>query len=61
MLSYQVLGVRKFPFLELSPMRWARDRYIQGAQATLGETAFETARAEGRAMSSPQAIVFARQ
>jgi predicted ATPase/DNA-binding winged helix-turn-helix (wHTH) protein len=42
-------------------IRWVRDRYVARSRATLGETAFETARTEGRGMSSTQAIAFARQ
>jgi non-specific serine/threonine protein kinase len=42
-------------------IRWVRDRYIERARAAVGETSFETARAEGRAMSSAQAIAFAHQ
>jgi predicted ATPase/DNA-binding winged helix-turn-helix (wHTH) protein len=42
-------------------IRWIRDRYIAGAQSAAGELLFEAARTEGRAMSSMQAIAFARQ
>jgi predicted ATPase/DNA-binding winged helix-turn-helix (wHTH) protein len=42
-------------------IRWVRDRHIACARAAIGETSFETARAEGRAMSPAQAIAFARQ
>jgi hypothetical protein len=42
-------------------IRWARDRYIERARAAVGETSFDTARAEGRAMSFAQAIAFAHQ
>ena len=38
-----------------------RDRFIESVQASLGAGAFETARAEGRAMLPEQAIAFARQ
>jgi hypothetical protein len=38
-----------------------RDRYIERARTSVGETAFEAARTEGRAMSSLEAIAFARQ
>ena len=41
-------------------IRWVRDRSIERARASAGETVFETARTEGRAMSSAQAIAFAR-
>ena len=40
---------------------WVRNRYVARARAVLGEASFETARTEGRAMSSAQAIAFARQ
>jgi non-specific serine/threonine protein kinase len=42
-------------------IRWVRDRSIERARAVAGETSFDTARTEGRAMSSAQAIAFARQ
>jgi predicted ATPase/DNA-binding winged helix-turn-helix (wHTH) protein len=42
-------------------IRWIRDRYIERARAVAGETSFDAARTEGRAMSSAQAIAFARQ
>jgi predicted ATPase/DNA-binding winged helix-turn-helix (wHTH) protein len=42
-------------------IRWVRDRHIACARAAVGETSFETARTEGRAMSPAQAIAFARQ
>jgi hypothetical protein len=42
-------------------IRWIRDRYIEGAKIAAGELLFEAARTEGRAMSSMQAIEFARQ
>ena len=42
-------------------IRWVRDRYIERARTSVGETAFEAARTEGRAMSSLEAIAFARQ
>jgi non-specific serine/threonine protein kinase len=42
-------------------IRWVRDRYVGRTRAALGETSFETARTEGRAMSPAQAIAFARQ
>jgi non-specific serine/threonine protein kinase len=42
-------------------IRWVRDRYVARTRAALGETSFEAARAQGRAMSSAQAIAFARQ
>jgi non-specific serine/threonine protein kinase len=40
---------------------WIRDRYIEPAKASLGAGSFETARAEGRAMSMVQAIALARR
>ena len=42
-------------------IRWIRDRSIERARVAVGETSFESARTEGRAMSSAQAIAFARQ
>jgi non-specific serine/threonine protein kinase len=42
-------------------IRWVRDRYIEHARTSVGETAFEAARAEGRAMSPLEAVAFARQ
>jgi predicted ATPase/DNA-binding winged helix-turn-helix (wHTH) protein len=42
-------------------IRWVRDRYIERARAVAGETSFDTARIEGRAMSSAEAIAFARE
>lgn len=39
---------------------WVRDRYIEGAETSLGSGPFTTARAEGRAMPIVQAIAFAR-
>ena len=42
-------------------IRWVRDRSIERARAVAGETLFDTARTEGQAMSSAQAIAFARQ
>jgi predicted ATPase len=45
----------------LATMSWLRDRYIESVKTSLGETAFETARTEGRAMSLVQAVAFARQ
>jgi predicted ATPase/DNA-binding winged helix-turn-helix (wHTH) protein len=46
--------------LEVS-IGWIRDRYMAGAQSAAGELLFEAARTEGRAMTSMQAIGFARQ
>jgi non-specific serine/threonine protein kinase len=40
---------------------WIRDRYIERARTSVGETVFEAARTEGRTMSSLEAIAFARQ
>ncbi len=40
---------------------WVRDRYIERARTSVGETAFEAARSEGRAMSSKEAIAFAQR
>ena len=40
---------------------WIRDRYIEPVKTSLGGGAFETARAEGRAMPVVQAIALARQ
>jgi non-specific serine/threonine protein kinase len=40
---------------------WIRDRYIEPVKTSLGGEAFETARAEGRAMPVVQAIALARQ
>jgi predicted ATPase/DNA-binding winged helix-turn-helix (wHTH) protein len=42
-------------------IRWVRDRYIERARTSVGETAFEAARTEGRATSSLEAIAFARK
>jgi predicted ATPase/DNA-binding winged helix-turn-helix (wHTH) protein len=42
-------------------IRWVRDRSIERARTAAGETFFETARTEGRAMSSAQAIAFAQE
>lgn len=42
-------------------IKWVRDRYIERARMSLGETAFESARIEGCALSSAEAIAFARQ
>jgi hypothetical protein len=42
-------------------IRWVRDRYIEHARTSVGETAFEAARGEGRAMSPLEAVAFARQ
>jgi predicted ATPase len=42
-------------------IRWIRDRYIQQVKTSLGVGPFETARAEGRAMSPAQAVALARQ
>jgi non-specific serine/threonine protein kinase len=42
-------------------IKWVRDRYMDRARASLGETAFQAARTEGRAMTSLEAITFARQ
>jgi hypothetical protein len=39
---------------------WVRDHYIGHARASVGETAFEAARADGRAMSPLEAVAFAR-
>jgi len=41
--------------------RWVRDRYMKAVKTSLGTAAFETARAEGRAMPPVQAIALARQ
>jgi non-specific serine/threonine protein kinase len=41
--------------------RWVRDRYMEAVKTSLGTAAFETARAEGRAMPPVQAIALARQ
>ena len=40
---------------------WIRDRYFEPVKTSLGGAAFETARAEGRAMPTVQAIALARQ
>ena len=40
---------------------WIRDRYLEPVKTPLGAGSFETARAEGRAMSLVQAIALARQ
>ena len=44
----------------LPTMGWIRDRYIESVKRSLGESAFETARAEGRAMPLVQAVALAR-
>jgi len=41
--------------------RWVRDRYMEAVKTSLGTAAFETARAEGRAMPPVQAIALARR
>jgi non-specific serine/threonine protein kinase len=41
-------------------IRWVRDRSMERARTAAGETLFDTARTEGRAMSSAQAIALAR-
>jgi hypothetical protein len=40
---------------------WIRDRYFEPVKTSLGGGAFQTARAEGRAMPLGQAIALARQ
>jgi len=40
---------------------WIRDRYFEPVKTSLGGGSFETARAEGRAMPTVQAIALARQ
>ena len=40
---------------------WIRDRYVEAVKTSLGPGPFETARAEGRAMSPAQAVALARQ
>ena len=40
---------------------WIRDRYFEAVKTSLGPGSFETARAEGRAMSPAQAVALARQ
>jgi hypothetical protein len=45
----------------LSIEKRVRDRSIERARAAAGETFFETARTEGRAMSSAQAIAFVQE
>ena len=42
-------------------IKWIRDRYMDSVTTSLGRDSFEAASAEGRAMSSLQAIAFARQ
>jgi len=42
-------------------IRWVRDRSMERARTAAGETFFDMARTEGRAMSSAQAIAFARE
>jgi hypothetical protein len=42
-------------------IRWVRVRYIERARTVAGEKSFDTARTEGRALSSAQAIAFALQ
>ena len=42
-------------------VKMIRDRYMESVKASLGRESFETATAEGRAMSSVQAIALARQ
>jgi hypothetical protein len=41
--------------------RWVRDHYMEAVKTSLGTAAFETARAEGRAMPPVQAIALARR
>ena len=55
------VGLSKVGGSLAASIRWIRDRYIAGAQSAAGELLFEAARTEGRAMSSMQAIAFARQ
>ena len=40
---------------------WIRDRYFEPVKTSLGAGAFDTARAEGRAMPPAHAIALARQ
>ena len=42
-------------------IRWVRDRHIEPTRTSLGDTSFENARTDGRAMPPLQAIAFARQ
>jgi hypothetical protein len=42
-------------------IRWVRDRSMERARTATGKTLFDTARTEGRAMSSTQAIALARE
>ena len=42
-------------------VKMIRDRYMESVKTSLGRDSFETAVAEGRAMSSGQAIALARQ
>ena len=42
-------------------VKWIRDRYIEPVKASLGVGSFESASAEGRAMSPAQALALARQ
>jgi predicted ATPase/serine/threonine protein kinase len=48
--------------LSLAPfIIWMRDRYLEQVKATLGSAPFDTAFAEGRAMSTAEAIAFVRE
>jgi non-specific serine/threonine protein kinase len=42
-------------------IKWIRDRYIQQVKTSLGVGPFQTARADGRALSPAQAVALARQ
>jgi non-specific serine/threonine protein kinase len=50
------LGLSVAPFV-----KWMRDRYLEQVKTSLGSVAFQTAFAEGRAMSTAEAIAFARE
>jgi tetratricopeptide (TPR) repeat protein len=42
-------------------IKWIRERYMDGVKASLGPEAYQAASAEGRAMSTAEAIAYARQ
>src|SRR5438045_2700131 len=57
---YALLGGRQ-PVWSSKPVGWIRGRYFEPVKTSLGRAAFETARAEGRAMQLVQAAALARQ
>jgi hypothetical protein len=45
----------------MPPVSWIRDRYFDAVKASLGGTSFDTALAEGRAMTLANAIALAQR